>query len=467
MPQILIDNVNLGGIADSKYLGSQKSVSALVGLDIHSEPGIIKVNQKLTKESGTTVDDFVKIMFVASNGSTYLFGSTNGKIWERESSGTYTLRHTAAPAAGAVGITGAFEDQGYIYWITEKRIGRCATPAAGGAFAAPANDWATLTTSETAYHHAIQLNLINYFANGKYISQVESGVFTENGLDLKPGVRVKCLAPYVTELLAGSFITENSNETHCYRWNTWSLSFTADDLVPDNGINCFLPTDNYVLVQAGNKGNFYVYTNDRLEWQFRLPGDWLNKTALVHPGAAANFNNMPLFGLSNVSSNPALQGVYSYGRRDPKYPNVLNLEYVISPNKTASIEVGAICVVGSIILVSWKDGTTYGVDKLDTSLKYTAAYLESRLITIDRVNQTDAVIRACYRSLPAGTNITIKIKKDHAAAWSAALATKLDATRQFIETTNKIGAFTTLEVRVDFVVSSNDAPELERVEIDL
>ena len=465
--QIILDNFNLGGLADSKYLGTQKSVAAMVGLDIHTEPGIIKVNQRLAKDSASTIDDLVKVMFVSTNGSTYLFGSTNGKIWEREASGTYTLRHTAAPAAGAVGITGAFEDQGYIYWVTQSRIGRNATPAAGGAFAAPANDWAVLTAGDTAYHPTCNLNLINYIGNGKYISQVEDGVFTEAALDLKAGTRVKSLAPLITELLIGSFIAEANQLTDVYRWNTWSVSFSSDDIVPENGVNAFLPTDNFVLAQAGNKGNFYVYTNDRLEHVFKLPGDWLNKTALVHPGAVANFNNFPLFGLSNVSSNPALQGVYSYGHRSPNYPNVLNLEYVISQNKLASIEIGAICVVSGLILVSWKDGTTYGVDKLDVSNKYTGAYFESRLIMLDRANQSDAVIRACYRSLPAGTNITIKIKKNHATDWSSALTTRTDTTRKTIETATKIGAYNTLEIRIDFTVSGNDAPELERVEIDI
>jgi hypothetical protein len=82
---VSFQDINLGGIADSLYQGTKNSVSAMVGIDIHSEPGIIKVNQRLTKESGTTVTDFVTTMVPCSDGNTYMFG-TGGNIYKRDSS---------------------------------------------------------------------------------------------------------------------------------------------------------------------------------------------------------------------------------------------------------------------------------------------------------------------------------------------------------------------------------------------
>ena len=440
----------------------------MVGLDLHSEPGIIKVNQKLTKESGSNVDDLVKVIVPCSNGSSYLFGSTNGKIWERQSNGTYTLRHTASPGAGSIGIKGAFEDQGYLYWVTQSRIGRVAVPSAGGAFSGQNDDWATLTNGDASYHPTVKLNLVNYIGDGKYISQIEDGVFTADALDLKEGTRVKSLGAIITELLAGTFIATDVNNTNIYRWNTWSESFSSDDPVPENGINAFIPTDNYVLVQAGNKGNFYIYSNDRLERAFKIPGSWggTNK-AIVHPNAGANYNGLPLFGLSNVNGNPAPQGVYSYGSYSPNYPAILNLEYVISQNKTSSIEIGAIAVVGDLILVSWKDGSSYGVDKLDTSAKYTGAYLDTRLIMKNRIKLARvATITVAYRTLPSGTSINIKNSKNH-GSFSSAMTTKQDTKRKTIYTTVALEEVSTLQVRVEPVANGNDAPEIEQITIDL
>jgi len=81
MPNIIqIKDINLGGIANSMYQGQSNSVYELSGFDIHSEPGIMKNNQKLTKESGVVIDDLVKNILPCSDGNTYLFGSVTGKV---------------------------------------------------------------------------------------------------------------------------------------------------------------------------------------------------------------------------------------------------------------------------------------------------------------------------------------------------------------------------------------------------
>ena len=68
MQKIPFKNFNLGGIADSNYMGSANSMADLWGFDLHSEVGVLKVNQALTKESGTTVDDLVMAGVPCSDG---------------------------------------------------------------------------------------------------------------------------------------------------------------------------------------------------------------------------------------------------------------------------------------------------------------------------------------------------------------------------------------------------------------
>ena len=92
-PAIVIDSFNLGGIADSPYIGARNSLASIVGFDLHSVPGLMLVQQKLVKDSATTIDDLVKIV-PCSDGSTYFFGKTTGKIWKRAANGTYSLEQT-------------------------------------------------------------------------------------------------------------------------------------------------------------------------------------------------------------------------------------------------------------------------------------------------------------------------------------------------------------------------------------
>lgn len=84
------------GLSDTKWSGVAGAAAKLVGIDFRSKPGIITAHQKLTKNSGTTVDEFTKVGIAVSDGSTLWFSSTSGKIW-RELAGVWTLVYTLNP----------------------------------------------------------------------------------------------------------------------------------------------------------------------------------------------------------------------------------------------------------------------------------------------------------------------------------------------------------------------------------
>jgi hypothetical protein len=356
--KISFKDINLGGIADSKYQGQKNAVAEMVGFDIHSEPGIMKNNQKLTKESGVLIDDLVKKILPCSNGDTFLFGSTNGKIWKRVSAGTYTLEVTAAPAAGAVGILDAWEYQGYIYYSMQSRLGRVAV-ATPVVWAGRDDNWKTFANTDADFHPMQEVNQVLYIGDGKDLDQVDAGVYTASALDIATPLRIKSLGKIMTDILLGTFVNVYKVATEILRWNTWSVSFSNSDEIPEIGINSFLKTDNFVLVNAGTKGNFYLFTGSALDNFKRLPGDWTGtKEAQINPNASCNMFGLPLFGLSNISGNPAKQGVYSLGGYDRNYPKVLNLEWLISNGRYAGVEIGAIELAGTSLLISWKNSDT-------------------------------------------------------------------------------------------------------------
>lgn len=128
---IPIRNFNRGGIADSKYAGIPDSVADMVGLDIHSEPGIIKVNQQLDLEDGANApDELCNAAVNCSDGNQYFFSSESGKIWKL-SSGTWSLAHTTTPTNGNAYCYDAIEYQGYIYWVTQNWVHRISVRSTG------------------------------------------------------------------------------------------------------------------------------------------------------------------------------------------------------------------------------------------------------------------------------------------------------------------------------------------------
>ena len=137
MPNLFPNGIQ--GLSDSRWSGVAGSVAALIGINLHSTPGLIKVHQKLTKNSGATVDEFCKIAVSVSTGVQIWFSSTSGKIWEKDTSDVWTLVYTTAPGAGTAGCSGAKEFDGYIYWATQSRLHRMPVANLGLSFSPQQN----------------------------------------------------------------------------------------------------------------------------------------------------------------------------------------------------------------------------------------------------------------------------------------------------------------------------------------
>lgn len=465
MAQIQIKNLNFGGIADSDYLGNENSVAEMVNCNIHGESGIIKANQALTKNSSTTVTELILASVSSSNGSTYHFGDAGG-IYEREVGGTWTKRATASPAAGSAKILSAAEYRGYIYYAMQSRLGRIAVPAAGGSWAGRSDNFATFSNTDATFHPMREINLVLYIGDKNYVAQVDDTTFSANALDIKTPLRISALGEMDTDLLIGTYVADNVCRTEILRWNTWSVSYSISDKVPEVGINAFLDIDNMVVVNAGQKGNLYTYDGAKMEIYKQIKGTWSSTNkAKVNTNAVFNFNGMPLFGLSQITGTGVLLGVYSFARTNRNYPFVLNLEFSISTGNLSNVQIGSIIGIGADqFLVSWVDtnsGTVYGVDILDLSAKATA-YFVTRNILVDReVKSNYGYVHVPYRSLPASTSIAIYTSKQHASFSGTADPSTTDTDRMVQVLDEHIGEASVVKVKVKLNPNANDAPEVE------
>src|SRR3990167_4880392 len=170
-----------GGLADSKYSGIEGSFYRCVGVDGHSTPGLLQVQQKLTKNSGSTVDALAKVTVAASNGYSFWFSSTTGKIWARTSGGSWSLAYTTVAGAGTSGCSGAMEYNGFIYWATQSRLHRIAIANADDAWASVDLDWATFAVTNASYHPMALQDLTLFIGDGNRVTSVTSAfVFNNN-----------------------------------------------------------------------------------------------------------------------------------------------------------------------------------------------------------------------------------------------------------------------------------------------
>jgi hypothetical protein len=476
---ITIANPVLGGLSDSRYLGLKDSLYKVVGFDLHSEPGIMKVSQKFSKISGSLIDGLIKEAVVCSNGETYLFSADSGKIWRIKSdNATVELCYTTVAGAGESKCLGAEEYNGYVYWATQSRLHRILlTNALTTTWTTLDLNWATFTNGDLLYHPMAVQNDVLYIGDKSLVAQVDAGTFSASALDLPfPSQhRISAMEKYLTALLAGTFVASSVVQSIAVLWNTWSVSFSTQDDIPEAGVNCFIKGDNITLANCGKKGNLYIFNGQQFEQYKRIPGDWGGpfgpKQAIVYPDASCNANGLPFFGLSNVNGNPTEQGVYSYGSYSREYPKILSLEYPVSTGNLSNVEIGSVFMVGTDLFCTWKDGNdtpSYGVDKLDQSNKYAAPYFETREISVARDETKEFLVEVYYRSLPNGTGITLQAKINN-GTWKTVsdipgLALVPDASRNRLFTKIAVQA-ATVQFRISATASGNNAPEIESASI--
>ena len=464
MGVIKIDNFQ-GGRSDSPTLGVKGSFDDAVGCDIHSEPGVLKVNQKLTVATPGT--DFVKIVVQGTDGNTYLFGDA-GTITKRTSAGVYSLVHTDT---GADAILGAEEFDSFIYWSTHDKLHRKPFPGLAD-WSDAVEDWGTFGNGDTAYHPMIVNGLYLFIGDGRGIASVDdSGTFTANGTpsvtftSLPHGYRARCFYNYDIDLLIGTWIASTIDKARVFRWTTVDVSYESSDDINESGVNAFLPFDNSVIAQCGKFGNFYFYDGKHLREPAakKIRGTYSpTKYLEVYPNAITNLKGLPLFAVSNGAGNPCKQGVYSLGRYDKNYPLALNLEFIPSPDKTASIEIGILHSIGSKLLVSWKDGATYGIDELDFTAKYASAYITTRVLGKDRFTpKSFKKYWVGYKSKPTSTDIVMKYIKNYQTT-PTTLTTRVKTDEQLIEADEQLDGGT-LQIKLEFTVNGDDAPSVEEI----
>lgn len=150
--------------------------------------------------------------------------------------------------------------------------------------------------------------------------------------------------------------------------------------------------DDYVLVSGGSPESIqmfnnypYFYVNGTL---YAWPGgdtivkvrtlantntDYKNvvDNTQCYPNMMAIRNNLLHLGYPSTTTNTSIEhGVYVWGSLDKDYSASLNYGYVISTqtnlNIAGTLQLGCVRNFGDEMYISWKDGTNYGLDIVDS-----------------------------------------------------------------------------------------------------
>ena len=317
--------------------------------------------------------------------------------------------------------------------------------------------------ADDTYHSMTKQNLELFIGDKYIISKVDvNGNFIqETSFNLKAPERIQTLSNFNIDILVG---TKDINKARVLRWDGNSDSWDAEDDVFENGINAFIKDDNYTYVSAGDYGRIYFYNGEKLDIFKRIPGVWDNThKAIINENAIGFYQGIPVFGLSNSTGNPTLQGIYGLGGYDNKYVKALSLDYPLPTNEFSGVSIGSMLVNGANMHISYKTATDVGVARIDHGNKYNGAYIETVQLTSNNERNENSIIErvvADYVSLPTNTSIAIANKTKYDSSYTD-LTTLIDIDAMSVRTKNGIPKIASLQLRFTLNTNANDCPIIE------
>ncbi len=355
-PSASISETPSSTLSPSASLSHSASISASPSTTVS-----MSVSPSPSPSAGLTTifDDLIRFFVKCSDGYTYGFGST-GSIYRRDSDGFWQRVYKDTNGA----IKGADEKPSssgktYLYWATDRHLQRKPIPGLSNW-----NDVEQVSNnlSSATWHTMKQIGGALKIANLDRLALVGyDDSYTNEALDLIPSNIAKTIVERNGRVITGTYNP-------------------AD---PDKGINAAIDSE-YPLAQVGDDGYVYFANMSDSMPVKRFPGGGkCNPGGVCNEVEQVNFfeweetalswidkqsvGNMALFAVYGATTGKG--GIYSYGRKRKDKPFVMNLEYLLDAD-----ELGAIVNVNGTTLVSYQDGTDFGVKAVDASNKAEGVY---------------------------------------------------------------------------------------------
>lgn len=410
-----------GGVSDESSRGIAGAYKYGYNLDIHKRDDTLTAEQSMNTVEESTVTDLINFFVLASDGTTYCFGSS-GSVYARAGGTDNAWNFVYNDENGR--ITGAAEwehsdGNNYLYWATATSVARVlmngSLPAPWGAGVATQDYKTTLESSGDADWHTMepaggQLNI----ANNNYLATIDySGNFNAQTLNIIPGNIIQCIEERDDYIILGSKRKDQSEKGHIWSWVTTALNYIQKKKIPIKGVNALIYSE-LPLCQGGSNGELFL-------------ADFINATPLaelpdgsgqVNPNGMTIDNDLAAFGFYGTD----YPGIWRYGRRMKNRSHVLDYGYRLSKSVAGSSvgTIGAIAMVGSELLASWitQDGSTldYGVDSSSSTTKASVGVYEGLEFdnnSPDTSKYFDSV-KLTLSPMPASTSVAVKYKMNKA-----------------------------------------------------
>ncbi len=413
------------GIGQSPYLGFAQMRSA----DVFTKPGCLMMSKRLQREDIDPVPmlDLLIRHAVDPRTGDFYFADRSGNLYKRDSNGIWTGL-SGYPAGGNAG-------QGLAVWKDYLIYARSNALDAYGPLSGAAtwtNNWWTSLESSLEHPMIVLQDDRLYIGNtnfmdvcGEVFGQVfdpanpATYAYSGQALPLKQGYSVHCLEELGANLVIGTTfgIQGDQNVADMFFWNGNDEFVSAGQTIRfvDNGVQMTKNVGNMLFTIAGLGAPriFKSLTSQGVEYLRINSLSGGDGQVALFPEAIEQKDGEVLFGIGQSTSFDGTNPMGVYSVRNGAYV----LRYPISTgdlgNQTPLL-IGLVTMLNSEdLLVSWYNGTEYGVDVVSRTL-FRGAYVETPVYTVGTESDPVTFERVEFRlgtQLNAGDVITLRGRK--------------------------------------------------------
>jgi len=421
MKQIDLLDKAYQGMGLSRYTGFE--LMKCVDVDDY---GVIKINSKPVATAVKSGETFSSLPFQINHGRTsassflrFCIGSGFIKYWNT------TNAEWTAMASVTTGTSSNFFSFGFFAGSNTKDFmiypsstdgnlnafdcSTTASPSVSSGFITTLPQGAVYKPFFTASNNRL------YIGAGRFLSELlekdgqtfapgtpATFTFTAQKLKLGASHQIHCLAEWNEYLVIGTKNPANPEISDVFLWDMVSPSFERKISVNvPGGVNSVFAYKNYIFIQAGNKGEWFVTAGGGVEKIAEIPPGIItpNTNIDIYPGGVASAGDRIYFGAKTYDYS----GVWSFDTRllgesyDPVNRGVqpCQLEHTMSTGVIDNVSVGALQRSGTGILAGWSsttgETTTHGIDAINLNTDSQKLYSDSEAVIISRFYQLSGI----------------------------------------------------------------------------
>jgi hypothetical protein len=404
------------GILDDPSIEDEGGFEYASGMDIFSEPGVIKACNALTPVSfgtGATPSDGAPTYMedIADASNMRLYVAAGSKVLESTDGATFNLFRTNGNGVN-LGLA-IFND--YVWYASAAKLGR--SPVGNSA---TANDNYSDIPSDTEFHPMVKQAGTLKGGAGRYVFSVdESSVVTQQAMKLVNGYRIKALKEHAGRLFMGTKFggvggSDNVADATVFDWRGIVLS--SGSALPDNpypiklyGLNALLTNGRLLFAFADRIGPF-IFDGVGFTQARKLREDLF---VGVEPGAVSEYKDTILFGGAYSTS----QGVYQM--KGQAYCPAF-VPSTATPGNTSTKKITLIKATYNTLYVGYLDtqAATYHFEKLSDNKQNGALFRTAwHRMKTDRFKRWYGV-KLNLKPLAANTSVAVAYRTDRNASFT-------------------------------------------------